>query len=175
MLLTQLRRLLPRALRVIERNDVLDALNVLEQELTTSRDAALQQFVLFFGLNRANNLIVAPNPYEVIPKDRLAQLIRKGPENGMNFIVWANDPDANLRYYDDLLNAFDLRVMLTTDNPELYYSYLFQRKPADAVEGNAITYQGNADCMPIKLYSMPTPESLQPFAEQINARIEETV
>lgn len=160
---------IPQAFRVFRSSDVLDGLQILESELNTSVDAP-QQFVFFFGLNRARRLIDG-GAYDQRPRDLLVKLLHEGPEKGMNFIVWANSPSAFQQYYGDALSEFELRLVFDKVEDELYPFYVSDKKPDSADERNAVSFNLDGDNQMIKMYSRPSENWFEQYASAIRKYI----
>lgn len=164
-LLHTLCRELPLAFRVFSRQDVVAGLQILQQELA---DGA-RHFVIFYGLNRAKRLTICPTGYDRPPRELLVDLLCRGPQNGMNFLVWANDPAMYLDQYSDTLNLFEKRIGFNME-PEEYHAALGQAEhrsqdKAPAKEGglNAFLFDMDGDNKKIRLYGKPTEEWMKKF------------
>ena len=161
---------LPQVFRVFRSTDVLNGLQILESDLNASADAP-QHFVFFFGLNRARRLIDG-GAYDQRPRDLLVKLLHKGPEMGMNFIVWANSPSAFQQYYGDALNEFELRLLFDKVEDDLYPFYVQDKKPDSMDERNALSFNLDGDNQMIKMYSSPSPNWVGQFAAALRKHIQ---
>lgn len=165
---------LPEAFRVFDRDDVIRGLQILQEELA----AGERHFVIFFGLNRARRLMMSSSYYDRLPRDILVDLLRRGPENGMNFIVWANDPALYLENYSDTLDLFEHRIGFNMDPPEYAATInhvVRQSKdsvPREEGELNAISFNINDENQKIRFYGMPTKEWMNRFIENCKAYIQ---
>lgn len=157
---------LPEAFRVFGREEVVQGLQILEDELQYGE----QHFVMFFGLNRARRLLMAATSYEQQPREMLVELLRQGPENGMNFIVWANDPALYLENYGDTLLSFEHRLAFNMENND-YRTFICEDAPQNEGELNAIAFDINDDNQKIRLYGMPTKEWTEHFVESCRSYI----
>jgi hypothetical protein len=152
--------MVPEAFRVIPGNMLLDGIEMLYNELAEGR----QQFVVFYGLNRAKQLTTGT--YQRSPKEQLEELFARGPENGMNFIVWANDPGLFIENYGAAINYFDLRLAYGMEDKE-YKSITGEAGPGYSSKMNAISYNMFGDNQKIRMYSRPTEEWLRQFLTNI--------
>lgn len=151
---------IPTAFRVIPNTSILDGIDALYNELGDGR----QQFVIFYGLNRAKQLTTGA--YQRSPKDQLEELFANGPENGMNFIVWANDPEMFIQNYGAAMNSFDLRLAYGMDDKH-YKAITGEAAPSTSSVMNVISYNLTGDNQKIRMYSRPTENWLLQFLENI--------
>ncbi len=163
----QLVRALPEKIRVYHASDVLDGLDVLEKELPAKR----RQFVVFFGLNRARRLLVQPDAYTQAPRERFVSLLQRGPENNMNFIVWANSAENLLSAYKDALPCFEQR--LVGDIPaEQLEALTYTAAPVNMKQKNAVYFDmDSAENPKIRLYEQPTDGWVRDFVANLQAAI----
>lgn len=165
---------LPEAFRVFDRDDVVRGLQILQEELP----AGEQHFVVFFGLNRARRLLMSSSYYDRLPREMLVDLLRRGPENGMNFIVWANDPALYLENYSDTLDLFEHRIGFNMDPSEYAATINYAvRQSKDGVpreegELNAISFNINDENQKIRFYGMPTRDWIDRFIANCKAYIQ---
>ena len=152
--------MVPEALRVIPNSMILDGIETLYNELGDGR----QQFVVFYGLNRAKQLTTGT--YERSPKEQLEELFARGPENGMNFIVWANDPGLFVENYGAAMNCFDLRLAYGMEDKE-YKAITGEAGPGHSSKMNAVSYNLTGDNQKIRMYSRPTEHWLREFLNNI--------
>lgn len=165
---------IPEVFRVFDKNQVVEGLQILQQELAQGE----QHFVFFFGLNRARRLLTASSFYDQLPREILVDLLRRGPANGMNFIVWANDPALYMENYSDTLECFEHRFGFDMA-PEEFNAILNQvirqgkeGKIAEEGSQNAIAFDMNDENQKIRLYGTPTEEWLIQFVKNCRAHLE---
>ena len=138
-LMQQICNRLPRAVRRFAPEDLLSGLELLRQELPLNR----RQFVVFFGLTRARRLTMMGNAYTGgSPKDLLVKLFQDGPENGMNFIVWANSVESFNDHYAATMGMFEHRLVGNIGDGE-YKTFLGESAPNAMNMNNAVYF--NAD------------------------------
>lgn len=169
---------LPEAFRVFDTIDVVRGLQILQEELEQEdRTQDDRHFVIFFGLNRARRLLPTAY-YENSPREILVNLLRNGPENGMNFIVWANDPSLYLDNYGDTLDLFEYRFGFDMSPAEykatLNYVVRESKEGGNRKEGdlNAISFNISDDNQKIRFYDMPTDDWVKGFVGNCEAYIQ---
>ena len=150
----------PEAFRIIPPNQILNGIQTLYQELHSGR----QQFVIFYGLNRAKQLTTGT--YERSPKEVLEQLFVEGPVNGMNFIVWANDPGLFIENYSMAMHSFDNRLAFGMEDKE-YKTITGENGPKYSSSNNAISYNPIGDNEKIRMYKRPTEDWLNRFLTNV--------
>lgn len=150
----------PEAFRIIPPNQILNGIQTLYQELHSGR----QQFVIFYGLNRAKQLTTGT--YERSPKEVLEQLFAEGPVNGMNFIVWANDPGLFIENYSMAMHSFDNRLAFGMEDKE-YKTITGENGPKYSSSNNAISYNPIGDNEKIRMYKRPTEDWLNRFLTNV--------
>ncbi len=159
-MLDYIENMVPEAFRIVPVNQLLNGIETLYQELYSGR----QQFVLFYGLNRAKQLTTGT--YERSPKEVLEQLFAEGPANGMNFIVWANDPELFVENYQQDMQYFDNRLAFGMEDKE-YKAITGENGPKYASPSNAVTYNPIGDNEKIRMYKRPTEEWLREFLNNV--------
>ncbi len=159
-MLNYIENMVPEAFRIVPPNQILNGIQTLYQELYSGR----QQFVVFYGLNRAKQLTTGT--YERSPKEVLEQLFAEGPANGMNFIVWANDPGLFIDNYMMALNSFDNRLAFGMEDKE-YKTITGENGPKNSSSANAISYNPIGDNEKIRMYKRPTEEWLNRFLTNV--------
>ncbi|MDO5132218.1 MAG: FtsK/SpoIIIE domain-containing protein [Eubacteriales bacterium] len=159
-LLEQIEERVPEAFRLVPPNMILEGIETLYQELGSGR----QQFVFFYGLNRAKQLTTGT--YERSPKEMLEELFAKGPEYGMNFVVWANDPGLFMENYGTSFSAFDHRLAYGMDDKE-YKGIVGEAGPKESFPHNAVSFNLYGDSQKIRMYKRPTEQWLQAFLANI--------
>ena len=150
----------PEAFDVVDSENMVNALQILRDRLEENE----RHYVIFFGLNRARRLLQASTRYDQLPRELLVDLLRRGPENGMNFIVWANDPGLFLNDYNDTLELFEYRMGFDME-PDEYAATISHivRQSKDGqsqAEGNlsVIAFDLNDENQKVRLYDTPTEE-----------------
>ena len=164
-MLLRAEEIVPEAFRIIQPNQILNGIQTLYQELHSGR----RQFVIFYGLNRAKQLTTGT--YERSPKDVLMKLFAEGPENGMNFIVWANDPGLFLEQYGMALSSFDNRLAFGMDDSE-FKQITGESGPKNCSPMNAISYNAFGDNQKIRLYGQPTGQWLDQFLMNVRKYVD---
>ena len=166
----QLVRGLPEKLRVYHAGDVLEGLDVLEKELPAGR----RQFVVFFGLNRARRLLIQPDAYTQAPRERFVSLLQRGPENNMNFIVWANSTENLLSLYKDALPCFEQRLVSGIP-AEQFTELTYAEAPSNMKPKNAVYFDmDSAENPKIRLYDQPTDSWVRQFVSRLQDAIRAT-
>ena len=155
-----IKEMVPQAIRDIPNTMILDEIETLYNELGDGR----QQFVVFYGLNRAKRLTTGT--YQRSSKEQLEELFARGPENGMNFIVWANDPGMFIENYGAAMNSFDLRLAYGMDDKE-FKVITGEAGPGQSSKMNAISCDLDGDNQKVRMYSQPTENWLRQFLENI--------
>lgn len=156
---------LPEAFEQVDSDNMLNALQILQQRLEENE----RHYVIFFGLNRARRLLQASSRYDQLPREILVDLLRRGPENGMHFLVWANDPALYLNDYSDTLDLFEYRLGFDMEPAEYEatISYMVRQGKDGQTkeEGNlsVIAFDINDENQKIRLYDTPTEEWLNHF------------
>lgn len=156
----------PKAFRIFPRNQIIDGIETLYSELSEGR----RHFVIFYGLNRAKQLTTGI--YERSPKEKLEELFKRGPENGMNFLVWANDPGMFIDSYASSLQWFDYRLAFGMEDKE-YRSIIGEpgSKNESKLDGtprmNAISFDMTGDNQKVRMYERPTKGWLNKFLDNV--------
>ena len=163
-LMQQICNRLPRAVRRFAPEDLLSGLELLRQELPLNR----RQFVVFFGLNRARRLTMMGNAYTGgSPKDLLVKLFQDGPENGMNFIVWANSVESFNDHYAATMGMFEHRLVGNIGDGE-YKTFLGESAPKAMNMNNAVYFNADAlDSPKVRLYASPTQNWINDFLSAV--------
>jgi hypothetical protein len=154
----------PEAFRIVHKTMILDAIDTLYSELHSGR----QQFVIFYGINRAKQLTTGT--YQRSPKERLEELFIHGPENGMNFIVWANDPELFVENYGAAMNSFNLRLAFGMDDKE-YKAITGETSHGPISKMNMISYNLYDDNQKIRMYARATEKWMQEFLMNVRKYI----
>lgn len=163
-LLQQICDRLPRAVRCFAPEDLMSGLEILRQELPQNR----RQFVVFFGLNRARRLTMMGNAYTGgSPKDLLIKMLHDGPENGMNFIVWANSVEGFNDHYASTMGLFEHRLVGDIGEAD-YKTFLGESAPKTMNENNAVYFNADALSSPkVRLYASPTQNWINDFLSAV--------
>ncbi len=154
----------PEVFRIIEPSMLVDGIRDLYEELSTGR----QQFVIFYGLNRAKQLTAGT--YERSPKEMLEEMFAKGPELGMNFIVWANSPEMFLDNYARSLNSFDYRLAYGMEDKE-YKAITGENGPENLNKMNVLSFNMTGDNQKIRIYDRPREGWIDSFLENVKCYI----
>lgn len=158
---------IPEAFEVVDNDNMVNALQILQQQLEDND----RHYVIFFGLNRARRLLQASSRYDQLPREILVDLLRRGPDNGMHFLVWANDPALYLNDYGDTLDLFEYRLGFNMEPSEYEatISYIArQGKDGETKEEgvlSAIAFDINDENQKIRLYDTPTKDWMNNFIE----------
>lgn len=91
-ILNELAACYPQQIRVFGKSTVMFGLEQMEKEIEEGIHE--RHFVIFAGLNRAKKILSHSTTYEKSPRERLIQMVEAGPEKGVNFIIWANEPES---------------------------------------------------------------------------------
>ncbi|MDO5133007.1 MAG: FtsK/SpoIIIE domain-containing protein [Eubacteriales bacterium] len=154
----------PEAFHAIKPQDISDGIEMLYDELFHQDYAGRQQFVIIYGLNRAKKLTGGTG--DRTAKEHLVELFSRGPEMGMNFIVWANDPEAFIDTYKPALDSFDLRLAYGLTEKE-YLQLTDEKTPEEMGEWNAVSYDQIDDNQRVRIYEQPTQDWLKQFLKNI--------
>ena len=158
---------IPEAFEVVDNDNMVNALQILQQQLEDND----RHYVIFFGLNRARRLLQASSRYDQLPREILVDLLRRGPDNGMHFLVWANDPALYLNDYGDTLDLFEYRLGFNMEPSEYEatISYIVrQGKDGQTKEEgdlSAIAFDINDENQKIRLYDTPTKDWMNKFVK----------
>jgi len=129
-------------------------------------------FLLFFGINRANNL-KRQSMYdsevndEISVLDKLQKILKNGPKNGINTIVWDEDHSS----IEDMLGnsyefLFDKRIAYGLDSDTM--KTLVAEKDNNALNGNTAVYMDiNTDVKNthFRPYDIPAKVWVERYAE----------
>lgn len=166
--LNALQQALPAGwIRIYRTPEVLEGLSVLSQELGQE----YRQFVILFGLSRARRLLVQQDMYSVPPKNTLLELLRKGPAEGMNFVVWANSAESFLENYGEALPAFDHRLVGDIQE-EQYSAFTFNPAPGNMKLKNAVYANMDQEDVKVRLYERPTEQWIEGYIAQMSQALQ---
>lgn len=167
-ILNELAACYPQQIRVFGKDTVLFGIEQMEKDIC--EEIYDRHFVIFAGLNRAKKLF-SSRTYERTPRERLAKMIEDGPSKGVNFIVWANEPESFLEFYSDALDWFDYRVGF--DLQEDTFKKLFLSAYVETGDdNNAISYSIDDGNMKIRIYDIPLKDYVDGFIDQVDFCLE---
>ena len=147
----------------------MDWIDILEREYR-EEDPERRHFVIFAGLNRARRLLDDDNAYGMPPKQMFMNLVKNGPTAGVNFIIWANDPNSFCSFYGELLPEFDYRLVYDLNEDE--YMKIITSSNMDTNYGNnVISYNPDEDNKKVRVYSKPLQEWLDTFMDRIENKM----
>ena len=168
-ILNELSACYPQQIRVFGKDTVIFGIEQMEKEI--EEEAFERHFVIFAGLNRAKKLL-ASHTYEKSPRDRLVKMIEEGPAKGVNFLIWANEPESFLEFYADSLDFFDYRIGY--DLQEDTFKKLFLSAYVETGDdNNAISYSVDDGNMKIRIYDAPLKDYVDGFIDQVDSRFDE--
>ena len=166
----------PNLIRVFSKEALLDGIAILEKEYAQRKEHDENHYVIFAGLNRARRLLDNDRAYKMPPKTMFINLVKDGPEHGVNYIVWANEPSTFLRNYTELLPEFDNRIVYDLKEEE-YDDVIRSSAMKTEFDNNVLAYNLDDDIKKVRIYSMPLKEWLTGFMKRIdpvlNARHDE--
>lgn len=165
-ILRELSACYPEQIRVYGKDTVMYGIEQLEKDL--QEETYERHVVMFAGLNRAKKLLSGAHTFEKSPRDRLVQLFQDGPDQGMNFIVWANEPDSFLEYYADALDAFDYRIGYQMSDDAFKKIYMSAVVINTSDDYTAVAYDAEAENIKIRILDMPIREYVDGFIEQVD-------
>ena len=157
---------LPNAIRVFSKNTLMDGISILEREYERRTGDEENHYVIFAGLNRARRLLDNDRAYKMPPKSMFANLVKEGPEHGVNYIVWANEPKTFCSMFSDILPEFDNRIVYDLKEEE-YELVIRSSSLKTEFENNVIAYNLDDDIKKVRIYSMPLTEWLIGFMDRI--------
>ena len=170
-ILNELAACYSQQIRVFGKSTVMFGLDQLEKEI--EEEVYERHFVIFAGLNRAKKILSHSNTYKKSPRDRLIHMVEAGPEKGVNFIIWANEPESFLEFYPEMLDSFDYRIGY--ELPEDIFKKLFLSAHAESGDDNtAVSYSVDDGNMKIRIYDAPLKSYVDKFIDQVDLCLEET-
>lgn len=156
----------PQAIRVFSRESLMDGIEILQREYEQNAGMKDNHYVIFAGLNRARRLLDTDRAYAMPPKKIFENLVKFGPENGYNYIIWANEPSGFCNFYGELLPEFDYRLVY--DLKEEEYETVIKSSAMDtAFNNNVISYNPDEDNKKVRIYSMPLLGWISKFMERL--------
>lgn len=164
-ILNELAACYPQQIRVFGKSTVMFGLEQMEKEIEEGIHE--RHFVIFAGLNRAKKILSHSTTYEKSPRERLIQMVEAGPEKGVNFIIWANEPESFLEFYPEMLDWFDYRIGYELQDDALKKMFLNVNMEFGD-DNTAISYSADADNMKIRIYDAPLKEYVDKFIDQVD-------
>lgn len=170
-MMDELHSAFPDVIRIFGRDSLQEGLETLSEELAMNNPQR-QHYVIFAGLNRAKRMLDAGNAYARPLKQTFVDLVKNGPEVGMNFIVWANEPSSFLSFYGEMLSEFDYRLVYNLKEEE--YEQIVNSSVMDTSYGNnVISYNPDDENKKVRLYSVPLVGWFRSFIDRLAASGEE--
>lgn len=159
----------PEQIRVFGKDTVLFGIEQLEMEI--QKEEFDRHFVIFAGLNRAKKLL-SKRTYEKSPRDRLVRMMEEGPSKGVNFIVWANEPETFLEFYSDAIDFFDYRVGFELQE-DTFKNLFLSAYIETGDDNNAVSYSVDDGNLKIRIYDDPLKDYVDGFIDQIDQYLQE--
>lgn len=136
-----------------------------------------RQFVFVVGPEKSNRFRMRSDRFEASPADELKKLLWRGPENGMNFVLWTGNTRSFLANHSDMLDAFENRLIGEVSGKEdLEELLLTKGEEMIAPEKTNNAYYWNPDVqngyMRVRLYAEPTQQWAQDFNTKIKAELD---
>lgn len=164
-ILNELAACYPQQIRVFGKSTVMFGLEQMEKEI--EEEIYERHFVIFAGLNRAKKILSHSTTYEKSPRERLIQMVEAGPEKGVNFIIWANEPESFLEFYPEMLDWFDYRIGYELQDDA--FKKLFWSTHMESGDDNtAISYSVDDGNLKIRIYDAPLKEYVDKFIDQVD-------
>ena len=99
-------------------------------------------------------------------------MVETGPEKGVNFIIWANEPESFLEFYAEMLDSFDYRIGY--DLQEDTFKKIFLSAYVETVDNNtAISYSVDDGNLKIRIYDAPLKIYIDKFIDQVDKCLKE--
>lgn len=156
----------PFAIRIFGKDSLMDGIEMLQSEYEQNETMLNNHYIIFAGLNRARRLLDNDSAYSMPPKKIFENLVKKGPEKGYNYIIWANEPGSFCNFYGDLIPEFDYRLVY--DLKEEEYEQVIKSSSMDTAYGNnVISYNPDEDNKKVRIYSMPLAGWFTKFMDRI--------
>lgn len=168
-ILNELSACYTQQIRVFGKSTLLLGIDQLEKEL--EEEVFGRHFVIFAGLNRAKRLFTG-HAFAESPRDRLVKMMEEGPAKGINFIIWANEPESFLEFYSDALDFFDYRVGYDLQD-DTFKKLFISAHVETGDDNNAISYSADDGNMKIRIYDAPLKDYVDHFIEQVDAHMDE--
>lgn len=155
----------PDAIRIFGRNSLLDGIEILADEYKNS-DRTENHYIIFAGLNRAKRLTESGDNYTISPMDMFKNLIKDGPQNGFNYIIWANEPSGFMASYDNIISEFDYRLVYDLTD-EQYMFAVHSTEMKTNMNSTVISYNPDDDNKKVRIYNQPLQDWLNQFIERL--------
>ena len=156
----------PDLIRVFSRETLMDGLEILQKEYKSRTDSDENHYVIFAGLNRARRLLDTDSAYAMPPKTMFINLVKNGPERGVNYIIWANEPSTFCSLYSELIPEFDNRLVYNLKEEE-YELVVKSSAMTTEFDNNVISYNPDDDNKKVRIYAMPLAEWLTGFMDRL--------
>lgn len=164
-ILNELAACYPQQIRVFGKSTVMFGLEQMEREIEEGIHE--RHFVIFAGLNRAKKILSHSTTYEKSPRERLIQMVEAGPEKGVNFIIWANEPESFMEFYPEMLDWFDYRIGYELQDDT--FKKMFLSAHIELGDDNtAISYSVDDGNLKIRIYDAPLKEYVDKFIDQVD-------
>lgn len=137
-----------------------------------------RQFVFVVGPEKSNRFRMRSDRFEASPADELKKLLWRGPENGMNFVLWTGNTQSFLANHGDMLEAFDFRLIGEGSSKEDLKKLLTTEDNVEVIESGKInnSYYWAPDVqnghIRVRLYAEPTQQWAQDFNTKIKAELD---
>lgn len=174
----------PKQIKVASKAELVELISDLYETLLNrtegQADSSERIFFLFFGINRAKNLVTG-SMYdnemgaELSPVDKLIRILKNGPKNGINTILWGESPRGAEHILGNQYYAlFDKRIAYELDAD--YMDILVSESDVKAIRGKTAVYMGvstdirNTHFRP---YEVPTKVWIDDYADAYDIAINE--
>ncbi len=169
-ILYKVRQELPSYFRVIHKDSVITYLQMMKEEIQQAKEevSGYRRFMIFFGLNRAKALVdddILNAAFEHTPKEDLEYILKEGPTVGVNSIIWADNVQSYMHYFNNYTRYFNFRLAHNLDDNDAF-AILNETIPHDMSELNLISYCANESNEKIRIYKRPTDEWISRFIER---------
>ena len=158
-------------IRVFGKDTLMFGIDQLESEIRDGR--FIRHFVIFSGLNRARKLLSGIHTFEKAPKERLISMLKEGPEKGVNFIIWANEPETYLEFYGESLDLFDYRIGYNIQEETFKRIFLSGTYVVTDDDNNAVSYSVDEGNKKVRIYDAPLKDYLDSFIEKVDGCLDE--
>ena len=162
----------PQIFRLLDRTEVNVGLEIHEDELERYKNhSGYRHFAIFLGINKSKRFTQSDGYIENNTMKMFLHLLSKGPEQGINSIVWANDPSRFLDTFGRHLELFEHRYAGVMDK-SCAKALVGEEIPDNMREHNVMKYDLDAENQKIRVYSYPTENWVKRFTERIQRYIE---
>ncbi len=155
----------PDAIRIFGRNSLIDGIEILSNEYRNP-DTTRNHYVIFAGLNRAKRLTENGDNYSIPPIDMFKNLIKEGPQNGFNYIIWANEPSGFMASYSNIISEFDYRLVYDLTD-EQYMSAVHSNEMKTNMNSTVISYNPDDDNKKVRIYNQPLQDWINQFIDRL--------